>query len=1055
MNLLRLLITAWAILLVGLTGLVAQSKADPVNFDRQIRPLLSDRCFVCHGPDEGSREGDLRLDSIKAMTADRGGYAVVVPGHPEKSEMIARLRAEDIDDRMPPADVRVKISKAEIDLLERWITEGAKFSRHWAFLPPRRKTPAIDEKWCSDPLDEFVFARLTTEGLSPAPQASREVLARRAALTLTGLPPDPEHIDAFLADSEPGAWHRWVDALLSSPRYGERMASDWMDVARYGDSYGYQADVHRDMWPWRDWVIRAFNSNLPYDTFATWQIAGDLLENPTRDQRLATAFNRLHRQTNEGGSTEDEYRKDYVADRTQTFGTAFLGLTMECARCHDHKFDPILQTDFYALSAFFNNIDESGLYSHFTASVPSPSMQLPTQEQTAQLLVLEKAAREREKAVAAGVAGRRGAFKEWLSRTVSKSIEKLPDLSAHFPLDAITQKTLENKVNPKMPGGVHDGPTTVEGVRGQCIELSGDNNVHFKGVGAVNRADAFSISLWMKTPDIKKRAVIIHRSRAWTDAGSRGYELLLQEGKLSTALIHFWPGNAIGIQDTVVLEPGAWHHVVMSYDGSARASGLTLWVDGARASTVVVRDHLTLNITGGGANALTVGQRFRDLGFKGGLIDDVRVFRRCVTVVDVAELREEGALLACLKDAATSTKSREDLFQWWLGALDTAYRSWLADLRKSRVALNSYRNRIPSIMVMEEMEAPRQTYLLARGHYASPTTKVSARVPSVFDPMDPAFPRNRLGLARWLTAPSNPLAARVAVNRLWQIAFGYGLVTTPDNFGTQGTRPTHPALLDQLALDFVESGWDVKAMLRRLLMSSTWRQSSRPRADVGGNDPENALLSRGPRYRLSAEAIRDQALHASGLLVERIGGRSVLPYQPSGLWKEKSGKTYKASTGDDLYRRSLYTFWKRTSPPPYMMIFDAAKRDVCAVRRHRTSTPLQALTLMNDPQFLEAARMLAARVIRKEPSNASAAVALAYRHLTGLRPNDAEKAVLLALHTQALSSITEDQAAKTYASRLLAVGAADLDPKLDPTRLVAMMLVCSTVMNTDACIELR
>ncbi|KAA3611678.1 MAG: DUF1553 domain-containing protein [Planctomycetota bacterium] len=1016
---------------------VAQG-TDTVDFSRQIRPILSDRCFACHGPDEKSRKAKLRLDTFAGATRDLGGYRAIHPGKPEESELLIRLREHDIRDRMPPQSSNLTVSAEEIALLERWIEQGAEYTQHWAFLPPRRvPTPTVaDESRILDPLDRFVWASLERDGKKPAPPADRATWLRRTSFALTGISPTPEELAEFVADSRPDAFERCVDRLLASPRFGERMAQDWLDVARYADTYGYQADADRRVWPYRDWVIRAFNDNLPYDDFLTWQLAGDLLPNPTRDQRLATAFNRLHRQTNEGGSVEEEFRVEYVADRTETAGTAFLGLTLNCAQCHDHKFDPIKQSDFYRLAAFFDKIDESGLYSHFTPAVPTPTLRLSSEAQDRQLNELREKILETRQSLEATVAARTADFEQWLATKPKIAIH---GRIAYYTLDDF-DLGLANQVAPEnkeQRANSFDGPKIVDGVQGQGVLLDGEDNLSFP-LGAFQRTDAFSIALWLRVSAKLPRAVVFHRSKAWTDAGSQGYQMLLEDGRPSASLIHFWPGNAIRIRTVEPLPLDRWVHLVMTYDGSSRAAGLRIYQDGKPAATTVVRDQLYKHIRYD--HPLTIGQRFRDNGLKGGAVDEFQIFDRELSAIEVAELWQPGA-------APPTREQFRDYYFAKVDELSLAHRTELANHYK---ALAELENSIPEIMAMEERAEIRQTFVLARGSYEQRTTPVEAGTPASLPPFPADAPRNRLGLARWLTQKDHPLTARVAVNRLWHLVFGRGLVPTLENFGSQGTAPSHPKLLDFLAFEFVESGWDIKAMMKRLVLSATFRQSS-SKAPGRVSDPENAALARGPSFRLSAEMLRDHALHVSGLLVEKVGGPSVKPYQPPGLWKEKSGKVYQPSQGEGLYRRSLYTFWKRTSPPPSMMIFDAAKRDVCVARRQVTNTPLQALVLLNDPQFVEAARVLATRVL-KEHASPEKRIESAFQRLTSRQPTSAESTALHSLLDSQLARFRQDEA---EAQRLLAIGESEIAKEMDQATLAAYTVVCSTILNCDAAVTAR
>ena len=1027
------------IFLLLATGPVGAAVPEVIDFNFHVKPILSDRCFLCHGPDERNRKAKLRLDrredALRAAPDAGPDWQVIRPGDPDRSTLMARIASTDPDEVMPPPESHLTITADEREILRRWIADGAPWRDHWSFLPvtPPAVPPAPED---GNEIDGFVGKSLAASGRALRPAAPKERLLRRAALVLTGLPPEADALAAFMADAGPDAFPRAVDRLLSSPAYGERMAADWCDIARYADTYGYQNDRHRDVWPWRDWVIRAFNANLPYDRFITWQLAGDLLPNPTRDQVVATAFNRLHRQTNEGGSVEEEFRVEYVNDRVTTYGTAFLGLTLECSRCHDHKYDPVSMRDFYSLFAFFQNIDESGLYAHFTDDTPTPALPLTTPEQETKLAALTKEAVAAEAALAALAASRRPAFEAWRANVPDQL--PLPDELAHLKFDDLAS----NSAAGGAPAHPFENPQLVEGREGKALGLDGENGVKLDAGGNFTREQPFSVALWLRTPDVKDRAVVFHRSAAWTDAASRGYQLLIEDGRLSAALVHFWPGDAVCVRTTEPVTPGQWTHVVMTSDGSGRASGLRLHVNGRPAACEVVRDHLTRNIHGGEASQVTIGQRFRDRGFKGGTVDEFRLFSRALTAPEIAQLA--GA--APVRDDAA-------LFDYWLSAHDPEWRASVARLQQARVAQHAVSDGVPALMVMAELPQPKPAWLLTRGAYDARGEKVEAGTPAAILPFDPSWPRHRLGLARWTTDPRQPLTARVVVNRLWAQVFGRGIVNTLDDFGNQGSLPSHPELLDWLAHRFMNTGWDVKAMLRLMVLSRTWRQESGGDAASFRDDPENIALARGPRFRLPAEAIRDSALAVSGLLVPRIGGPGVKPYQPPGIWEEKGGGwSYQPDAGEGLWRRSLYTYWKRTAPPPAMETFDAAKREVCVARRQVTSTPLQALVLMNDEQYLEAARVTGEQLVAAHGADTAALCRTAFRRVLGRDPSAVEAAAL-----ERLFAAQADHYAgrPDAAAALLKIGRRPPATGLDPVRTAAAMLVVSTLLNHDEFSTLR
>jgi hypothetical protein len=1038
---------AAAVLSAGVTAAAlgareqAAAPSARLDFHAEVRPILSDRCFACHGPDAAKRKARLRLDTPE------GARKVVAPGDPEASELVRRISTDYADEKMPPPESRVVLSDAEKQVLRRWIAEGAEYRRHWALEPVRAVEPPASpgDGSSTNPIDAFVRARLGQEGLTPSRAAAPETRLRRLAFSLTGLPPAVAEIDEFLEDPSPAAYGRFVERYLASPAYGERMALDWLDLARYADTYGYQADVERDMSPWRDWVIRAFNQNLPYDQFLSWQIAGDLLPAATRDQRIATAFNRLHRQTNEGGSIDEEFRTEYVLDRVNTFGTAMLGLTLECARCHDHKFDPITQRDYYSLSAFFNSIDESGLYSHFTRATPSPSLLLWTPRRERQHAAVTARIAAAERGLGRIAADARSAFRAWLP--AARVVGRTP--VAHLAFDAVDDDTTKDAIAP-LPARLQDGPRLVTdpATGGGALQFSGDNAVVHPGVREFRRTDPFSIAVRLEPTEHQARAIVLHQSRAWSDAGSRGFELTLERGRPFFALVHFWPGNAIAVRARDPLPLDAWSRFVVTYDGSSRASGLHMYVDGAPIATEVVRDRLYKDITyevlpGEKAppeHPFTIGARFRDSGFKNGLVDDVQVFDVELTSAEVAGTLERES-------------GDERAFAYFLARAYAPYRDALAALRRLRAEENRIVAPVREMMVMEEMPAPRPAHLLARGAYDAPKDVAPRDTPASLPPFPADQPRNRLGLARWLTSPAHPLTARVAVNRIWQMHFGRGIVASAGDFGSQGGLPTHPQLIDYLADRFVTSGWDVKALHRLIVSSETFQQSSQATPELLARDPENLLLARGPRRRLLAEQVRDGALAASGLLVRTVGGPSVKPYQPDRLWEQSgTGTAYVPDTGDRLYRRSLYTFWKRTLPPPSMAAFDAPTRETCTARRETTTTPLQSLVLLNDPQFVEAARALAARLLARHPDDAAARHRQAFLALTGRPPDDTEAAILARAYEEQRGLFAADPGG---ARQLVAIGASRIGSAQPAAVLAAETMVVSAIMNFDEFVVVR
>ena len=1013
----------------------------PLHFNRDIRPIIAKHCFPCHGPDSAARKADLRLDTFESAIAAEA----YVPGAPEKSELVKRIFSADPDQQMPPPESKLEITDAQKETLRQWIAEGGDYEKHWAFIPPVRH-PIPDVSDAASEVDAFVRARLAGQGLDPAPEAGKETLIRRVALDLTGLPPALEEIDAFLADESPQAYEHMADSYLDRPAYAERMASQWLDVARYADTYGYQNDRECAVWPWRDWVIRAFENNLPYDDFVRWQIAGDLLPDATQDQRLATAFNRLHRQTNEGGSVLEEFRAAYVSDRTETFATAFLGMTLGCAKCHDHKFDPITQKNYYELSAFFSNIDESGMYSHFTTVVPSPSMFVYKDGERERHAELRRIIAGKEAELPAAREAAHERFAAWRAGPNRAVPEPKPVLD--LPLDTVADGKTPNTAKEGSEATLSLAPQPVPGPEGLALLFDGDNGLDLLDITtAFDRYQPFTFSLWIKTPALAPRFVVFHRSMAAEDAANRGYEFLLLDGKPAFSLCHFWPGNAIQVKAKDALPVNVWTHCTITYDGSSRADGVTLYLNGAPVAVDVVRDKLKKTILYEGETdkpPLQLAMRFRDSGFKGGQIDAFKGFDRCLTALEVEALAGKTNLIAEVDRLAAAAPDDPSLQAFYTGAADGPCSETLASLAAARKEEADFISGVQEIMTMKEMAEVRPTYVLDRGAYDHRKEEVHPNTPEGILPLPETLPRTRLGLAEWLLEPQNPLTARVEVNRLWQQCFGQGLVKTQEDFGVQGALPSHPELLDNLALDFIESGWDIKAMLKRIVLSAAYRQDSTASPELLARDPDNVLLARGPRFRLTAEQIRDNALASSGLLVAKLGGPSVKPYQPEGLWKEASGVAYTPDTGEGLYRRSLYTFIKRTMPPPSLLTFNATGREVCMVRRETTVTPMQALVLLNDPQYIEAARVLGASSLTA--GEAEQWITGIFRRLTSRAPDAEELRILKhAFAEQQALFATNPEGAKSY----LAIGERPIPEGADPVPLAAATAIAQAIMNHE------
>jgi hypothetical protein len=1027
-----------------------------VDFNREVRPILSDNCFACHGPDENQRKAKLRLDTKDGAFAKPG---VITAGDASKSRLYQRISTRDENRLMPPAASGHKLSEKQIETIKRWIEEGAQWNEHWAFIPPKRpEIPKVaNSAWARTPIDNFILARLEKEGLKPSPEANRATLLRRVHLDLTGLPPTPAEVDAFLADRSPDAYEKVVDKLLASPRYGERMAMVWLDLARYADTHGYHIDSHRDMWPWRDWLIRSFNNNKRFDQFTIEQLAGDLLPEPTQEQKIATGFNRNHMINFEGGAIPEEYLTEYIVDRVETTSTTWLGLTMGCARCHSHKFDPISQKEFYQFYAFFNSVPEVGLDGRVGNAAPMLSM--PTEDQKSKQQELTRRIQDLTDALSdKNVAPLQ---QEWEKTLLGKlAVAPVADLTAHFELDGSLADSSGRYQNGRTLNG---DPTFGVGMVSRAVSLDGQTMLSFGGAGAFDTGDPFSFALWMR-PGLGKVGNFAFQKIA-DEKTRRGFELIFEQthlidiqrwaAPLTIRLTSSWPENAIVIRTKESFNNNEWKHLAITYDGSGKAGALKVFLNGKLAEVEVARDALNGSIKTDAD--LIIGNKQTGRAYSGGL-DDIRFYSRALSGTEIEHLGVHYPIHTILSGVSGKrVKEEEDrLREYFLTRIASEslqrQHAELKEVRKQKQALDKS---ILNTMVMMELGKPRDTFILARGDYRNKTEKVTPGVPATLPPLPPLQKDekvSRLTLARWLVDPNHPLTSRVAVNRFWQMYFGYGIVKTVEDFGVQGEPPVHPELLDWLATEFIRTGWDVKAMQKLIVMSAAYRQSSRVTPELHEKDPENRLLARGPRYRLSAEIIRDNALAVSGLLNDEIGGRSVLPYQPPGLWEEMafgdgfSRQEYAQDHGKDLYRRSMYTFWKRTVPPAAMSTFDAPDREKCVARRAVTNTPLQALVLLNDPTYIEAARALAERALRDGGKDTNSRIAYVFRLTLSRNPTAQETKVLRDLLTQQLINYRKD---KKAAGELLRVGESAVDEKLDPSELAAWTMTASAVLNLD------
>ena len=1037
--------------------------AAPIDYNFQVRPILAANCFKCHGADEKTREAKLRLD-----LAEPAYEAAITQGKPDESELIKRIFTTNEDDLMPPPDSHLALKDEEKAILRQWITEGARYDVHWAFKPlikPPLPSTTAKNDWVRQEMDAFVLETLKAHELKPAEPADREHWLKRVSMDLTGLPPTLAEIDAFLKSKSPNPYHEVVDRLLASPHYGERMALDWLDSARYADSFGRHEDADSENFPCRDWAIRVFNQNLPYDKFVEWQIGGDMLPQATVDQQLATAFNRLHPQSNESGSDEDEFRCDHVADRVKTTATALLGLTMECAKCHDHKYDPISMKDYYSFGAFLNNIDEQGLFSRFTNATPTPAMFLYKDDEEARHESFKKQISDKVQALQDLKPAAKARFQQWLAAG-NKPLATKP--SDHLSFEGkVNAGDLQNVANPERPMNFKFVVKRVDSPTGKALFLKGDQKITSQSdkndklakdhpelrIGDFHRSDPFSMGLWLKMDEDQKRAVIFHHTVGSVDAACRGYEFLVDEMRPDFCLAHFWPGNAIRIRARDKVPVGKWTHLLAVYDGTSRAAGMHIYMNGVELACDVIADCLTLDlryefengdldprkVADAGLSSLVnleIGGRRNDSGLINASLDDFKVFDRALSAVEVRELAGLDA-------------SKGDWFDWYLREIDPQSTALAKDLHLLLEEECDFTKKLRTMMVMREHEGERRkTFVLNRGQFNQPGEEVQPDAPASILPWPPELPRDRSGLAKWFTHPKNPLTVRVAVNRYWQIFFGKGLVATPEDFGIQGALPSHPALLDWLACDFRENGWDVKRLCRMIVLSATYRQSIKPQDPATiGRDPDNRLLARGPHHRWQAEQIRDQALAVSGLLVRKIGGPSVFPYQPAGLWEDSGTQhVYKQDHGENLYRRSMYSFWRRTMPPASMSIFDAPTREYCRVRRERTNTPLQALALLNDPQLIECTRILAEDLIRTYPQDKSLQLQDGFRRWTGRTATKAELATMDKLYAGEIARYESDPAAAQ--AFLEKNGEHPSDPNLPAAQVVALSAVQRVLLNS-------
>jgi hypothetical protein len=1009
-------------------------KSRPVNFTREIRTVLSDHCFACHGPDDKQRKAGLRLDTKDGVRAKlKSGEPVIVPGKPDESELIFRLETDDPELKMPPKKFGKQLTAPQIEALRRWVEQGAAWTTHWAFEPPRKTDPPPikNKAWERNPIDRFILARLESEGLRPSPEADHITEVRRVYFDLTGLPPTPQEVDAFLAAPSDKAYEKLVDRLLDSPRYGEHMARFWLDAARYGDTHGLHLDNYREIWPYRDWVIKAFNTNKPFDEFIVEQLAGDLLPNATVDQLIATGYNRCHVSTGEGGSIEEEVYVRNVVDQVDTNGTVFFGMTLGCARCHDHKYDPVRMKDYYQLFAFFNNIDGPALDGNVARW--APVAKVPTAELTVALEAADKKISEVRKALGAEVARNVPAYDSkadagaigYVQRSDFVWVEDAPPQGATPAGDG----PWEFVTAPDHP--VQSGQSSLR------VTAQGLKQRYFENAGKklkVGEGDTLFAYVFIDPLNPPKEVMLQwHTAGAWSHRAYWGENVINwgKEGTPERLRIGELPvsGKWIRLEVEVKklgIKPGTM------IDGWAftQHDGTVYW-DRAGLETWTPQEGQLYE-------SLTAWVRARRADKGAGLPDGIK------------------AIIGIERSKWTDTQKKEVLahfIEHGYAKTRSSFEPLHGRLSQAEQDRKSVDDRIPTSMVFRERGGdPKPAFLLNRGEYDQRRDQVGRAIPAFLPPLPPGAPLNRLGLARWLVAPNHPLTARVAVNRFWLQVFGTGIVKTAEDFGSQGEPPTHPELLDWMAVQFREDGWDVKKFMKRLVMSATYRQSSHMTSEGLAKDPGNRLLSRGPRFRLDAEIVRDQAFFLSGLLIERVGGPSVKPPQPSGLWEavgytDSNTARFTADTGaEKVHRRSLYTFWKRTSPPPQMTTLDAPSRESCLVRRERTNTPLQALLMMNEPQFVEASRGLAQRTLREAGPTTDDRLAYMFRLATARRPDSKDLSELIGALNDFLAHYAKDAVA---AKELINIGETKPDPRFAASELAAWTMIGNVILNLD------
>lgn len=1000
------------------TNFTALPAGGEISFNRDIRPILSDNCFACHGPDPAGRKAKLRLDTEEGGTA--GDHPAVVQGAPEKSELIARVHADDPDEVMPPPESQKILTDQQKELLGKWIAQGGKWEEHWAFIKPEDQLPEGLEKNAA--IDHFVDEKLKTSGLSRSKEADKSTLARRVTLDLTGLPPTTDELTAFIEDESPDAYEKLVDRLLASKAYGEHRARYWLDAARYGDTHGLHLDNYREIWPYRDWVISAFNDNKAFDEFTREQIAGDLLPDATQDQRVATGFNRCNVTTSEGGAIEEEFLARYAVDRVSTTSTVWMGLTTGCAQCHDHKFDPITQKEFYQLYAYFNNTTQPGMDGNAKDSPPVIRV-YENDEDKVEATRLSGEIASQKKALAEIAKSEESKFQSWLQSADPKT----------FPGEKSKGQIFWNELG----------------------NYKKEEALNLGNQGSFQKNKPFTISFRYKLPEMSDYGRVMLLDKTDAEQNRKGWRIFVDEQSMNVEFIEQAPNKVLKTGATRRYKSGAGGMLTVTYDGSGSSQGFDLYLNHQLLTSRFVNEWAdTLEGDFFSDAHLLVGGKDPESGHIP-VVNEIRLFDRALTNEEVKSVSERYSLAGLLKKEKRSADETAKLKSFYLQTQVAPYQDSLVKLSALESSLGQIHSNTPVTLVMQEKDADPMAHILDRGEYDQKLEEVKPGLPSFLPELDGEFEQTRLGLAKWLVHPEHPLTARVAVNRMWQELFGIGLVKTSEDFGVQGESPSHPELLDWLAIEFVRSGWDVKAFYKMVMLSGTYRQDSATTPQLIERDPENRLLARGPRFRLDAEVIRDQALAASGLLDDSVGGPSVKPYQPSGIWKtvgytNSNTQTFFQDYGKSAeHRRTLYSFWKRTAPPPNMAIFDAPNREDCIVRRERTNTPLQALVLMNDPQFVRASRYLALRAVR-EKEGADERLDYLSSILRGRPMSDDEKTIVrnsldqfrnaYSSNNEAARKLLEDEVNATFSLKA---------EEGETVELASWIMVANQLMNLD------